>query len=155
MNKRLKILKGLIDSGTVPAIKEIATDLEEYSYEDVISIDYGFVQDLYMGSEQFETWFTYTGPEPIKLNDLVLVKNEMIEIILAEYIDDMHRKHEDAFQYQYDTLNCAREEAYDIAYRLESDVPIYKHGEGYSLWQGETLVEWVRSNFDERDYHGI
>ena len=85
MNKRLKILKGLIDSGTVPAIKEIATDLEEYSYEDVISIDYGFVQDLYMGSEQFETWFTYIGPKSIKLNDLILNKNEMIEIILDYY----------------------------------------------------------------------
>ena len=155
MNKRLKTLKGLIDSGTVPTIKEIATDSEVYSYEDVISIDYGFVQDLYMGSEQFETWFSYTGPEPIKLNDLVLVKNEMIEIIFAEYKDVMHRKHEDTFQYQYDTLNRAREEAYEIADRLESDVPIYKHGEGYSLWQGESLVEWVKPNFNEFDYHGI
>ena len=85
MNKRLKTLKGLIDSGTVPTIKEIATDSEEYSYEDVIALDYGFVQDLYMGNENFETWFTYIGPKPIKLNDLTLNKNEMIEIILDYY----------------------------------------------------------------------
>jgi hypothetical protein len=38
-----------------------------------------------MGSEQFETWFTYTGPKPIKLNDLILNKNEMIEILLDYY----------------------------------------------------------------------
>jgi hypothetical protein len=38
-----------------------------------------------MGNEQFEKWFTYTGPKPIKLNDLVLNKNEMIEIILNYY----------------------------------------------------------------------
>ena len=38
-----------------------------------------------MGNEQFETWFTYIGPEPIKFNDLTLNKNEMIEIILNYY----------------------------------------------------------------------
>ena len=155
MNKRLTKLKGLIDDGSVPTILEVRTNSREYSYEDVIALDYGFIQDLYMGSELFETWFTYTGPEPIKLNDLVLIKDEMIEIIFAEYKDDMHKELEDTLQYQYDTLNRAREEAYDIADRLESDVPIYKHGEGYSLWQGESLVEWVRPNFNELDYHGI
>ena len=155
MNKRLTKLKGLIDDGSVPTILEVRTNSREYSYEDVIALDYGFVQDLYMGNENFETWFTYIGPKPIKLNDLVLIKDEMIEIIFAEYKDDMHRELEDTLQYQYDTLNRAREEAYDIADRLESDVPIYKHGEGYSLWQGESLVEWVRPNFNELDYHGI
>ena len=85
MNKRLTKLKGLIDDGTVPNILEIRTNSREYSYEDVIALDYGFVQDLYIGNEQFETWFTYTGPEPIKLNDLTLNKNEMIEIILNYY----------------------------------------------------------------------
>ncbi len=85
MNKRLTKLKGLIDDGTVPTILEIRTNSREYSYEDVIALDYGFVQDLYMGNEQFETWFTYIGPEPIKLNDLTLNKNEMIEIILNYY----------------------------------------------------------------------
>ena len=85
MNKRLTKLKGLIDSGTVPSIKEILIDSEEYSYEDVIALDYGFVQDLYMGNENFETWFTYIGPKPIKLNDLTINKNEMIEIILNYY----------------------------------------------------------------------
>ena len=85
MNKRLTKLKGLIDDGTVPTILEIRTNSREYSYEDVIALDYGFVQDLYMGNEQFETWFTYIGPKPIKLNDLTLNKNEMIEIILDYY----------------------------------------------------------------------
>ena len=85
MNKRLTKLKGLIDDGSVPTILEIRTNSREYSYEDVIALDYGFVQDLYMGNEQFETWFTYIGPEPIKLNDLTLNKNEMIEIILNYY----------------------------------------------------------------------
>ena len=33
----------------------------------------------------FETWFTYTGPKPIKLNDLILNKNEMIEILFDYY----------------------------------------------------------------------
>jgi len=85
VNKRLTKLKGLIDDGTVPTILEIRTNSREYSYEDVIALDYGFVQDLYIGNEQFETWFTYIGPEPIKLNDLTLNKNEMIEIILNYY----------------------------------------------------------------------
>jgi len=85
VNKRLTKLKGLIDDGTVPTILEIRTNSREYSYEDVIALDYGFVQDLYMGNEQFETWFTYIGPKPIKLNDLTLNKNEMIEIILNYY----------------------------------------------------------------------
>ena len=85
MNKRLTKLKGLIDDGTVPTILEIRTNSREYSYEDVIALDYGFIQDLYMGNENFETWFTYIGPKPIKLNDLTLNKNEMIEIILDYY----------------------------------------------------------------------
>ena len=85
MNKRLTKLKGLIDDGSVPTILEVRTNSREYSYEDVIALDYGFVQDLYMGNEQFETWFTYIGPKPIKLNDLTLNKNEMIEIILNYY----------------------------------------------------------------------
>jgi hypothetical protein len=85
VNKRLTKLKGLIDDGSVPTILEVRTNSREYSYEDVIAIDYGFVQDLYMGNENFETWFTYIGPKPIKLNDLTLNKNEMIEIILNYY----------------------------------------------------------------------
>jgi len=85
VNKRLTKLKGLIDDGTVPTILEIRTNSREYSYEDVIALDYGFVQDLYMGNENFETWFTYIGPKPIKLNDLTINKNEMIEIILNYY----------------------------------------------------------------------
>ena len=85
MNKRLTKLKGLIDDGSVPTILEVRTNSREYSYDDVIALDYGFVQDLYMGNEQFETWFTYIGPKPIKLNDLTLNKNEMIEIILDYY----------------------------------------------------------------------
>jgi len=85
LNKRLTKLKGLIDDGSVPTILEVRTNSREYSYEDVIALDYGFVQDLYMGNENFETWFTYIGPKPIKLNDLTLNKNEMIEIILDYY----------------------------------------------------------------------
>ena len=85
MNKRLTKLKGLIDDGSVQTILEVRTNSREYSYEDVIALDYGFVQDLYMGNENFETWFTYIGPKPIKLNDLTLNKNEMIEIILDYY----------------------------------------------------------------------
>ena len=85
MNKRLTKLKGLIDDGSVPTILEVRTNSREYSYEDVIALDYGFVQDLYMGNENFETWFTYTGPKPIKLNDLTLHSNEMIEILLDYY----------------------------------------------------------------------
>ena len=85
MNKRLTKLKSLIDNGSVPTILEVRTNSREYSYEDVVSLDYGFVQDLYMGSEQFEKWFTYTGPKPIKLNDLILQSNEMIEILLDYY----------------------------------------------------------------------
>ena len=85
MNKRLTKLKGLIDNGSVPTILEVRTNSREYSYEDVIALDYGFAQNLYMGSEQFETWFTYIGPKPIKLNDLTLNKNEMIEILNNYY----------------------------------------------------------------------
>ena len=86
MNKRLTKLKSLIDNGSVPTILEVRTNSREYSYEDVIALDYGIVQDLYMGSEQFEKWFTYTGPKPIKLNDLILQSNEMIEILLDYYV---------------------------------------------------------------------
>ena len=78
MNKRLTKLKSLIDNGSVPTILEVRTTSKEYSYEDVIALEYGIVQDLYMGSGQFEKWFTYTGPQPIKLNDLTLHPNEMI-----------------------------------------------------------------------------
>jgi len=85
VNKRLTKLKSLIDDGSVPTILEVRTNSKEYSYEDVIALDYGIVQDLYMGSEQFEKWFTYTGPKPIKLNDLMLHSNEMIEILLDYY----------------------------------------------------------------------
>ena len=85
MNKRLTKLKSLIDDGIVPTILEVRTNSREYSYEDVIALDYGLVQDLYMGSEQFEKWFTYTGPQPIKLNDLILNPNEMIEILNDYY----------------------------------------------------------------------
>ena len=85
MNKRLTKLKSLIDDGSVPTILEVRTKPKEYSYEDVIALDYGIVQDLYMGSGQFEKWFTYTGPQPIKLNDLTLHPNEMIEILLDYY----------------------------------------------------------------------
>ena len=85
MNKRLTKLKSLIDNGSVPTILEVRTNSREYSYEDVIALNYGIVQDLYVGSEQFETWFTYTGPKSIKLNDLILNKNEMIEILNDYY----------------------------------------------------------------------
>ena len=85
MNKRLTKLKSLIDNGTVPTIVEVRAKPKDYSYDDVIALDYGLVQDLYMGSEQFEKWFTYIGPKPIKLNDLILNKNEMIEILNDYY----------------------------------------------------------------------
>ena len=85
MNKRLTKLKSLIDDGTVPTILEVRTKPKDYSYEDVIALDYGIVQDLYMGSGQFKKWFTYTGPQPIKLNDLTIEPNEMIEILLDYY----------------------------------------------------------------------
>ena len=85
MNKRLTKLKSLIDNGTIPTIVEVRAKPKDYSYDDVIALDYGLVQDLYMGSEQFEKWFTYTGPQPIKLNDLILNKNEMIEILFNYY----------------------------------------------------------------------
>ena len=85
MNKRLTKLKSLIDDGLIPTIVEVRAKPKDYSYEDVIALNYGIVQDLYVGSEQFETRFTYTGPKPIKLNDLILNKNEMIEILLDYY----------------------------------------------------------------------
>jgi len=85
MNKRLTKLKSLIDNGSVPTILEVRTKPKEYSYEDVIALEYGIVQDLYMGSGQFEKWFTYTGPQPIKLNDLTIHPKEMIEILLDYY----------------------------------------------------------------------
>ena len=88
MNKRLKELKSLIDNSSVPTIHEIAKiDSEEYSYTDLIAMDYGFVQDLYIGSGNFEMWFTYTGPEPIKINDLTLQSNEMIEFVVTQIYD--------------------------------------------------------------------
>ena len=88
MNKRLKVLKSLIDNGSVPTIYEIAKiDSEDYTYMDLIALEYGFVQDLYIGQGQFEKWFTYTGPEPIKINDLTLQSNEMIEFVVTQIYD--------------------------------------------------------------------
>jgi len=58
VNKRLTKLKSLIDDGSVPTIVEVRAKPKDYSYEDVITLDYGFVQNLYMGSGQFENWFT-------------------------------------------------------------------------------------------------
>ena len=88
MIKRLKELKSLIDNGSVPTIHEIAKiDSEDYTYMDLIAIEYGFVQDLYIGQGQFEKWFTYTGPEPIKINDLTLHSNEMIEFVVTQIYD--------------------------------------------------------------------
>ena len=78
----------LIDGGAkhfYDVIVEIRNKPKEYSYKDVIALEYGIVQELYMGSGQFEKWFTYTGPNPIKLNDLTIHPNEMIEIIIDEY----------------------------------------------------------------------
>jgi len=85
VNKRLTKLKSLIDDGSVPTILEVRSKPKDYSYEDVVALDYGLVQDLYMGSGQFEKWFTYTGPKPIKLNDLTIHPKEMIEILLDYY----------------------------------------------------------------------
>ena len=85
MNKRLTKLKSLIDDGSVPTIVEVRNKPKEYSYKDVIALEYGIVQELYMGSGQFEKWFTYTGPQPIKLNDLILNPKEMIEILNDYY----------------------------------------------------------------------
>ena len=85
MNKRLTKLKSLIDNGSVPTILEVRTKPKEYSYEDVIALEYGIVQNLYMGNENFETWFTYTGPKPIKLNELIIHSDEMIEILFNYY----------------------------------------------------------------------
>tara|TARA_B100001996_G_scaffold8524_1_gene7218 strand:+ start:486 stop:761 length:276 start_codon:yes stop_codon:yes gene_type:complete len=88
MNKRLKELKSLIDNGSVPTIHEIVKiDSEDYTYMDLIALEYGFVQDLYIGQGQFEKWFTYTGPEPIKINDLTLKSNEMIEFVVTQIYD--------------------------------------------------------------------
>ncbi len=88
MIKRLKELKSLIDNGSVPTIHEIVKiDSEDYTYMDLIALEYGFVQDLYIGQGQFEKWFTYTGPEPIKINDLTLHSNEMIEFVVTQIYD--------------------------------------------------------------------
>ena len=89
MNKRLTKLKSLIDNGSVPTILEVRTKPKDYSYEDVIALDYGIVQDLYMGSGQFEKWFTYTGPEPVKINDLTLHPNEKIEFVVTQIYDGL------------------------------------------------------------------
>ena len=88
MIKRLKELKSLIDNGSVPTIHEIVKiDSEDYTYMDLIALEYGFVQDLYIGQGQFEKWFTYTGPEPIKINDLILQPKEMIEFVVTQIYD--------------------------------------------------------------------
>ena len=46
MNKRLTKLKSLIDDGSVPTIVEVRAKPKDYSYEDVIALDYGIAQDL-------------------------------------------------------------------------------------------------------------
>ena len=55
----------------------------------------------------------------------------------------------------FDTLEDARKEARAIADYLESSVGVYKNGNGYSLWNGDKLLELVSPQYDELDYHGI
>ena len=55
----------------------------------------------------------------------------------------------------FDTLKDAKREAQTIADYLESSVGVYKNGDGYSLWNGDKLLELVSPQYDELDYHGI
>lgn len=80
-----KSLKQLIDSGDCPTISE--DDAGEYSYKDVVELGYGIIQQLYMGNSNFEMWFTYSGPHSIIINDIVINHNEMIELLIAGFVD--------------------------------------------------------------------
>ena len=80
-----KSLKQLIDSGACPTISE--DDIGKYSYKDVVALGYGIVQQLYMGNSNFEMWFTYTGPYSIVINNIVINHNEMIELLIAGFVE--------------------------------------------------------------------
>tara|TARA_Y100000310_G_scaffold166468_1_gene166159 strand:- start:756 stop:950 length:195 start_codon:yes stop_codon:yes gene_type:complete len=40
----------------------------------------GVVQKIYMGSSKFETWFIYTGTEPIQIGDQLIETDEMVDL---------------------------------------------------------------------------
>ena len=40
----------------------------------------GGVQKIYMGSSEFETWFIYTGTEPVQIGDQLIETDEMVDL---------------------------------------------------------------------------
>ena len=88
MNQKLNTLKHLIDTGACPDIEEHTSDLNKYSCEDLVYLEYGTIQRIYVGGSLFETWFTYTGPRSVKINDLVLEEGDMIESFILEFIHE-------------------------------------------------------------------
>lgn len=88
MDLKLNTLKHLIDTGACPDIEEYTSDSNKYSCEDLVDLEYGTTQRIYMGGALFETWFTYTGPRSVKINDLILEEGDMIESYILEVMHE-------------------------------------------------------------------
>ena len=43
----------------------------------------------------------------------------------------------------YETISLCREAAIEVANSLEAKVPIYFSSDGYALWSGEEIIEWI------------
>ena len=52
------------------------------------------------------------------------------------------------FQKVFDTSQSARDEAQKLANILKTNVSIHENKNGFSLWDGKKLIEWVRPQFD-------
>ena len=59
------------------------------------------------------------------------------------------------FQKVFVTLESARSEAQKVADCIESNVSIHETKNGFTIWNGNKLIEWVKPHFDESNYHGI
>ena len=45
----------------------------------------GTIQQIYVGSSEFETWFIYSGKSPVHLGDLTLEEGDMYDLTYWSY----------------------------------------------------------------------
>ena len=53
--------------------------------EELVEQGLGEIQKVYTGGFEFETWFIYTGRNPIHLGDQLLEEGDMLELTLWSY----------------------------------------------------------------------
>ena len=53
--------------------------------EELVEQGLGEIQKVYTGGFEFETWFIYTGRNPIHLGDQLLEEGDMLELTFWSY----------------------------------------------------------------------